>query len=191
VIESCTFNQFNLTLISFESVFKTIEVDFINDLTKYQLISSKRITRDIKKLLYHHIFYGLTEYLLNLKSKERVVVLKNNQLDLKDYQILKYFDKQSIQQHINQSALQVAKLLPINMYVYENIEFHLLNHLYKKRDGNVIELIERIRSYAWKKDFTISHYTFSKVKNFAKRNELTFLSEKYFNQLKTKQLLYV
>lgn len=190
MIESCIFDQFNLQLISFESIFKTIEVNFINDLVKYQLLPTKRITRDIKKLLYHHIFYGICEYLLNRQSKERVVVLKAIQLDLTDCQVLQHFDKELIQKYVNQAALKVVKLLPISMYGYENIEFCLFKHLYSKRDGDVIELIERIRSFAWTKEFTISHYTFAKVKNFAKRNQLTFLSEKYFNQLKTKQLLY-
>lgn len=191
VIESCTFNQFNLQLISFESIFKNIEVAFINDLAKYQLLPTKKVTRDIKKLLYHHIFYGTCECLLRRESRERVVLLKAMQLDLTGFQVLQYFDKEIIQKHVDQIALKVARLLPINMYGYENIEFCSLKHLYSKRDGNVIELIERIRSYAWTKDFTRSHYTFAKVRGFVKRNELTFLSEKYFNQLKTKQLLYV
>lgn len=191
MIESCTFNQFNLQLISFESIFKNIEVAFINDLAKYQLLPTKKVTRDIKKLLYHHIFYGTCECLLRRESRERVVLLKAMQLDLTGFQVLQYFDKEIIQKHVDQIALKVARLLPINMYGYENIEFCSLKHLYSKRDGNVIELIERIRSYAWTKDFTRSHYTFAKVRGFVKRNELTFLSEKYFNQLKTKQLLYV
>jgi len=191
VIDSCTFSQFNLQLISFESIFKTIEVNFIDDLEKYQLLPAKRVTRDIKKLLYHHIFYGTCEYLLNRQSRERVVMLKSIQLDLTGFQVLQHFDREAIQKHVDQAALKVAKLLPINMYGYENIEFRLFKHLYSKGDGNVIELIERIRSFAWTKDFTRSHYTFANVRGFAKRNELTFLSEKYFNQLKTKQLLYI
>jgi hypothetical protein len=191
MIESCTFNQFNLQLISFESIFKNIEVAFINDLAKYQLLPTKKVTRDIKKLLYHHIFYGTCECLLRRESRERVVLLKAMQLDLTGFQVLQYFDKEIIQKYVDQIALKVARLLPINMYGYENIEFCSLKHLYSKRDGNVIELIERIRSFAWTKDFTRSHYTFAKVRGFVKRNELTFLSEKYFNQLKTKQLLYV
>jgi hypothetical protein len=191
VIESCTFNQFNLRLISFESIFSTIEIDFINDLVKYQLLTSKKITKDIKKLLYHHIFHGTCEYLLSLKSKERIVILKSIQLDLSSTRIIQYFDKQQIEKYVDKAALQLAKLLPISIYGYENIDFNLINHLYTKRNGDVVELIERIRNFAWEKSFIRSYYTFARVKNFVKRNELTFLSEKYFEQLKTKQLIYV
>lgn len=191
MIESCTFNQFNLRLISFESIFSTIEIDFINDLVKYQLLTSKKITKDIKKLLYHHIFHGTCEYLLSLKSKERIVILKSIQLDLSSTRIIQYFDKQQIEKYVDKAALQLAKLLPISIYGYENIDFNLINHLYTKRNGDVVELIERIRNFAWEKSFIRSYYTFARVKNFVKRNELTFLSEKYFEQLKTKQLIYV
>jgi hypothetical protein len=191
VIESCTFEQFNIKLISFESVFKTIEVELINDLARYQLIPAKHVTRDIKKLLYHHVFYGISEYLLNLKTKERVIVLRDVTASATDLLIFQHFNKDNIQKHIDQVVTQVAKLLPISIYGYTNIEFKSLKELYNERNGDAVELIERIRSFMWTKDFMRSYYTFSKVKGFAKRNELTFLSEKYFNQLKTKQLLFV
>ena len=190
MIESCTFNQFNLNLISFESIFSTIEVDLINDLSKYQLLTSKKITKDVKKLIYHYIFHSICEYLLSLKTKERNIILKNIQLDLSNTRIIQYFDKQQIERYVDKAALQLARLLPISMYGYENIEFKLIKHLYAKRNGDVVELIERIRNFAWEKSFIRSYYSFSKVKSFVKRNELTFLSEKYFEQLKTKQLIY-
>ena len=191
MIKSCTFEQFNFQLISFESIFNKIEIELINDLSKYQLIPAKRITRDIKKLLYHHVFYGISEYLLNLKTKERVILLKNQQSDYTNTLIAQHFKKDDIQKYIDQAALQVTKLLPISMYGYSNIEFESLKQLYRDRNGDAVELIERIRSFMWTNDFMRSHYTFAKVKGFAKRNELTFLSERYFNQLKTKQLLFI
>ena len=191
MIESCTFEQFNLKFIDFESIFKTIEVELINDLVKYQLIPAKKITRDIKKLLYHHIFYGISEYLLTNKSKERIIILKALHTNLSNSLIIQHFNKEDIIKHIEQAVLQAGKLLPINIYGYNNIAFSDLKNSYKNRNGDVVELIERIRSYAWSKDFMRTHYTFAKVKNFAKRNQLTFLNEKYFNQLKTKQLLFV
>ena len=166
-------------------------MNLINDLSKYQLIPSKRITRDIKKLLYHHVFYGISEFLLNLKTKERIIIIRNLQDDLTSYQLLHYFNKDAIRKHLDQVVSQVAKLLPISIYGYDGINIKTLKELYSKRDGNTVEFIERIRSFLWSRDFMRSYYTFAKVKVFAKRNKLTFLSEKYFNQLKTKQLLFV
>lgn len=190
MIDSCTFEQFNLKFIDFDSIFKLIEVDLINDLAMYNLISAKKITRDIKKLFYHHIFYGISEYLLNIKSKERVIILKTLEVH-SNFLIFQHFKADDVQRYIEQSVTQVAKLLPINIYAYKDIQFKDLKKAYEKRNGDVVELIERIRSFAWSRDFMRSHYTFSKVKNFARRNELKFLDEKYFNQLKTKQLLFI
>lgn len=206
MIESCTFEQFNLRLVDFTFIFRTIEIDLINDLSKYQLLHSKVITRDIKKLIYHHIFHGLCEYLLKIKTRERVIVLKTLQTDCNiDSILLQYFKEEDIQKYVNQAVTQVAKLLPISIYGYskdsnfeqlrklyntQEIKFSQLKEAYDRRDGNAVELIERLRNFLWNKDFMRSHYTFAKVKNFAKRNNLTFLSENYFNQLKTKQLLF-
>ena len=190
MIDSCTFDQFNLKFIDFDSIFSSIEVNLINDLAAYNLIPAKKVTRDIKKLFYHHIFYGISEYLLNNKSKERVIILKTLE-PCSNCLILQHFKAEDVQRHIEQAVTQVAKLLPINIYGYSNIQFKDLKKAYEKRNGDVVELVERIRSFVWSRDFMRSHYTFSKVKNFAKRNELKFLDEKYFNQLKTKQLLFI
>jgi hypothetical protein len=188
VIDSCTFAQFNLKLVEFNSVFQSIEVDFINDLSKYNLIPAKKINRDIKKLLYHHIFYGISEYILHHPTKERIIILKKNDIpeDLLSFQ---YFSKTDIQKYINQITFKVAKLLPISIYSYDNLNFNHIEVEYKERRGNVIELIEKIRMFSWGHNATRSVYTFARVKDFAKRNGLTFLSERYFNQLKIKQLL--
>lgn len=191
MIDSCAFEQFNLKFIDFDSLFKVIEVDLINDLATYNLIPAKKVTRDIKKLFYHHIFYGVSEYLLNTKSKERAIILKSLNFNLKDFTISQYFKGDDVQRHIEQAVRQVAKLLPINIYGYSNIIFRDLKKSYEIRNGDVVELVERIRSFMWTRDFMRSHYTFSKVKSFVKRNELKFLDEKYFNQLKTKQLLFI
>jgi hypothetical protein len=190
VIDSCTFEQFNLKFIDFNSIFKVIEIDLINDLSNYNLIPAKKITRDIKKLFYHHIFYGISEYLLNLKSKERTIILKTIEIDT-NFLIIQYFKVEDVQRHIDQAVTQVSKLLPINIYGYKDVTFKKLKQDYVDQKGDVVELIERIRSFAWSRDFMRSHYTFSKVKSFVRRNELKFLDEKYFNQLKTKQLLFV
>ena len=206
MIESCTFEQFNLKLVDFTSIFRTIEIDLINDLSKYQLLNAKSITRDIKKLIYHHIFHGLCEFVLNNRTKERIIVLRTIQSDCNEsLLLLQYFKEEDVRKHIDQAVTQVAKLLPISIYGYskdvnfqnlrkiynkQEVKFCQLKEAYNKRNGDAVELVERLRNFLWNRDFMKSYYTFAKVKNFVKRNNLTFLSETYFNQLKTKQLLF-
>jgi hypothetical protein len=192
VIDSCTFDQYNLKLVNFDSIFQSIEVDFINDLETYNLLSFKKINRDIKKLLYHHIFFGISEHLLKHSTKERIVILKKSDGSLTDnLQSFIYLQRNDLQAHIDQAVHRVAKLLPINIYGYIGFNFIDIEKLYREGNGDVVELIERIKTYSWKRNFVRNTYTFARVKSFAKRNNLTFLSEEYFNQLKTKQLLFI
>lgn len=190
MVKSCTFEHFNLSLVDFDSLLQSIEVSFIDDLSKYSLLHSKKINRDIKKLLYHHIFYGISEYILNCKSRERIVILKKTDGILpKELLLMQYFDEKELLNRIDQVVSRVARLLPVCIYGYDKFNFTNLRRLYDEREGNVVELIERIRMFNANHSAVRSVYTFAKIRSFAKRNGLLFLSEKYFNQLKTKQLL--
>ena len=65
----------------------------------------------------------------------------------------------------------------------------LITHLIEKKDGRGVELVNSIRCYIESVNF--EKYTFSNVKTFTMKNNLTFLNQTYFNHLKTKQLLIV
>lgn len=191
MIESCTFEQFNIKLLDFKSMFHSIEIDLINDLSKYELLTAKKITRDIKKLIYHHIFLGICEQLHKARSKERLVILKHQEDFNYSKHLIHYFDNNDIIKYTEQAVKQVCKLLPINIYCYKNFIFSNISEAYNNRNGDAIELMQHITTFSWSREFLKSHFTFAKVKVFAKRNNLTFLSEQYFNQLKTKQLLFI
>ena len=60
--------------------------------------------------------------------------------------------------------------------------------LIKKDDGRAKGTILKI--YSTLQKFKIENFTFAKVKKFAKKYDLTFLSNEYFNNIKTKQLLF-
>lgn len=191
MIESCTFEQLNIKLLDFESIFNFIEIDLINDLSKYELLTSKKITRDIKKLIYHHVFHGICEQLHGARLRERLIILKH-QDNLKYSKLLiQYFTNEDIVRHVEQAIRQICKLLPINIYCYKNFIFKDISEAYNNRNGDAIELMHHIQNFRWSREFLKSYFTFAKVKSFAKRNNLTFLSEQYFNQLKTKQLLFI
>jgi hypothetical protein len=192
VIESSTFKQFNLTFVNIVSILKQIEINLINDLTLYNLLSQKRITRDIKKLIYHHVFHGLCEYILNTKHQGKLVFLIKQSNPYHDIQLHKFFKCEDIDKHLDQAVKQVAKLLPMPIHSHTfNFSIRELNSKYDQGIGEVREFVELIKSFQASYDFIKTYYTFAKVRAFAKRNELTFLNEKYFNQLKTRQLLMI
>lgn len=190
MIESCTFTQFNLTFINTVDVLKYLEINLINDLANYNLLSKSRVTRDIKKLIYHHIFHGFSEYLLNTKTPGKSIFLLSKTESYSNLQLCKYFKAEQLKKCIDSVLSSLVRLLPISIYGYElNIKISDLSLEYDADRGEVREFVELVKNFQWCQNVTRSYYTFAKVRSFAKRNELTFLNERYFNQLKTKQLL--
>jgi hypothetical protein len=163
---------------------RKVEVDIINDLYKYSLLK-ERITTNAKQFFYHHIIFGICEYLLNEKINEKSIIYFNN-TQLEPLLLLKYFKEEDLKSLLDQILCKIKKLLPIKVYL-SNISFEFLEHLLVKNEGRGVEVINNIRSYL--DSVNIERYTFAKVKTFTKRNNLIFLNKEYFNQLKTKQLL--
>lgn len=190
MIRSSVFKQFNITVVDLTDVLKYIEVDLINDLCRYQLLKKSRLTKDVKKLLYHHVFFGLCEYILNAHNTGKVFfVIKNNE-SFQSLQIIKYFKQREVERCMTQVLTRAARLLPISIYSCDSsISISEFEEEYAKGSGEIKEFMERIKSFHMSQDFIKSHFTFAKVKLFARRNELTFLNEKYFNRFKTRQLL--
>jgi len=180
------FKQYNFKIINFNYLFKDIEVDIINDLHKYELLKD-RITTNAKKFFYHHIIFSLCETLLNDKSKEKSIIYFNN-TQIGGFQILKHFQEEDVLKLLDVILKKIKRLLPIKVFI-STISFDFLNHLLQKNDGRSVELISNIRTYL--NSINLERYTFSKVKIFTKRNDLTFLSKDYFNRIKSKQLIIV
>lgn len=184
--------QLNLQLVNFITLYASIEVEIINDLEKYGLLNKKKINRDIKKIFYHHFFYIISETLLKLKGSGRIIFLcQIDKLIEQDILLTKYFAKEDIKKYIEEIICRLLRLLPVSMYSCDsNVDIDKIKLLYNTNNGNIVELVMNIQNYAWNREFIKTYYTFAKIKGFAKRNGLVFLDERYFNQLKTKQLLF-
>jgi hypothetical protein len=78
-------------------------------------------------------------------------------------------------------------MLPIKVVISQK-SLIFFNELFNKNDGRAVGTVIKIRSAISK--FKIEDFTFSKVKKFALKYELNFLSRDYFNNFKTKQLLF-
>jgi len=186
MLKKLEFKQYNFRLINFNHILRKVEVDIVNDLHKYHLLKD-RITTSAKQFFYHHIIFGICEYLLNDKSNEKTIIYFNN-TQLEQLLLTKYFKEEDILKLLDQILNKVKKLLPIKVFL-TNISFEFLHYLLSKNEGRGLELISNIRSYI--DSVNIERYTFAKVKTFTKKNNLIFLNKEYFNQLKTKQLLIV
>ena len=83
---------------------------------------------------------------------------------------------------------KIKRLLPVRFYENE-LELKELEMQINKKTGISQEIINSIRYYV---DSCDTHrFTFSKIRLYAKKNGLTFLSKEYFNTLKIKHLVLV
>jgi hypothetical protein len=182
------FKPYNFVVLNLNFLFKdVIETGLIDDLHKYNLLSD-RLNSSARKLFYHHVFHGVCEVLLKEKYSEKVVLFFSSSHIPDSCQILKYYDEKALLLLLNAIVLKIKKLLPVRVFVASyTIDF--IAHLIKTRDGRGIEIVSNLKACV--ENITFERYTFNKIQKFAKQNELIFLSEKYFNQLKTKQLILV
>jgi hypothetical protein len=178
--------QYNFSIINFNSILKEIEIDIINDLHVYGLLSEK-LTPDVKRIIMHHIIFGICEFLLKLRQKEKVIIYYNT-AQLESSTLLKYFDNSILLPCISRIIGIIKKYLPIKIFT-STVSFDYLVRILQKNDGRSVEIINRIRSFI--DSVSLERYTFSKIKTFTKHKNLTFLNKKYFNQLKASQLILV
>jgi len=186
MLNQIEFSQYNFRILNFNSLFKDIEVNIINDLHTHHLLKD-RISTSAKRFFYHHIILGLCESLLKNKVKEKTIIYFNN-TQLGNFRLLKFFKEDEVLELLNQIFKKIRKLLPIKIFI-SSISFDFLSHLLQKNDGRGVELINNIRSYL--DSISLENYTFSNIQRFTKSYGLLFLNKEYFNQLKAKQLIIV
>lgn len=188
MLKRIDFKQYNFCLINFDSIFqKKIDTDLVNALHEYNLLKD-RITSDARKFFYHYTFLRICETLLHEKSKEKIIIYFNISHLNDDCEIFKHFKEEEVLRVLTAVALKIKKLLPVRIYI-SPYSFDFFTHLLDKKDGRGVELVNHIRGYLDNVNF--EKYTFSSVKTFTMKNNLTFLNQTYFNHLKTKQLLIV
>jgi hypothetical protein len=184
--QSIDFKQYNLKIINFNNLFKEIEIKIINDLHKFNLLD-KNLGTSSKKFFYHHVFYGICESLLNIKSKEKCILYFDNK-QIENFNILNHYSDEKILKLLTVILKKIKTLLPIKVFISE-ISFDYFNYLLSKNDGRGEELVSSIRSYV--DSVNLERYTFNKVQAFTKNMGLSFLNKEYFNKLRAKQLIIV
>lgn len=177
--------QHRLCLVSFEELFRNnIEIKLINDLDKYKLLSGI-LTKETKLFFFHHIIYEICQYILHKKTNDKIVIYFANHFE--NLELSKYLPEKDIQETIQKVVISMKKYLPIQ--ITESLyPFEYFIHLYGKEDGRAIEIISNIKQKC--NNFNPRKYTFSRIKEFSKTHNLTFLNKQFFNDIKTGQLLF-
>ena len=166
----------NLCVCNFNKFFSHYEGLIVNSLYDYSLLSPNYTlkNKDVKKVFYHHLIkLILDEFIWSNKSTNKLVMVFNTGSHLHGV-AREYFGEKELIAFLEKFIIKLEKMLPVRFVI-----------LTKTLDENnmINECLRKIRQVS-KKD-----YTFQKIKLFAKRYELTFLSDNYLNSIRTKQVL--
>ena len=107
--------------------------------------------------------------------------------DTYNTELHKIYGKKVIDDWLFKSIYRIAKLLPIRL-VFSELSFNTVKSLIDDNTGEGRDYLEILRLNA--DSLNTRSFTFSKVRMFANKHGLTFLSQEYFNRIKTKQLLF-
>lgn len=177
--------QYNFSILDFTSICKEISKLTLSDLEKYRLHESTKLTRDIKRLFLHHTIHCICETVLKRKQKVPVVLYFSKNTYNTGLHAL--FGKDAINEEIYKNIIKNKKILPVRIYV-ATTQFEQIKQFIDDSTGEGIEILNNLKYYI--DCHSNEKFTFSRIKLYTKRHGLTFLTEDYFNQLKTKQLLF-
>lgn len=185
MLREVIYKEHNLHIVNFSYIFEhCIEQELINDLHRHALIDSP-CDAVIKKLFQHHIIYRLCQYILKLKSKERVVVHVDTE-SVYAGELTRYLSIEQIQENMVSVIKTIKNILPIKLY-FSSVSLEYLNN--NKEQGAAIEAVGRMKGMLYNSGR--ESVTLEKCRKFAKKQGLYFLDNHFFNDLKSKQLLLI
>lgn len=176
----------NLCLLNFADILSCCEKSILDDLYTFGLLEDFSFKKqDTKKVFYYHILHELCNEIIDNKSQNKIVVVYS-EVDTKCFKLINCNDyrfKAFITSFIN----KIRKLLPIKIFLTD-ITFAEHRDIINNRSGKYIELMNNIQLLLSQCNSKIE---FNKIKNFAAKYELTYLSREFFGKVKTKNLFFL
>ncbi len=179
--------EHNITLIDFQDIHKTYDCELVDKLHDLQLLDKNfKKNKDIRKLLYHFTIKGIVDYINSTKFNTKLVLYFNN-TQFYESSILEYVHEDEYLDILTKLLIKIRNLLPIKITIsYKSLSY--FKHLLDNNDGRARSTCTKLYSIVSK--FNIEKFTFEKIKKFAKMNDLIFLSNSYFEDIKTKQIVF-
>lgn len=179
--------RYNIDVVSFSDIYLEIEADIIDDLDKFDLLTPLNFKlHDTKKPFYFYIIKRVCEYISSSKSRKQNILYLNCDDICESSQIFQIpecqINKYRLCKFMTTCSTKIRNMLPIHIYKgsYTFAELQNLGKAeLKEFQSNISDSIE-----------TRTNYTFSKMKSFAKKYQLTFFNKGYFDQVKIKSIMY-
>lgn len=185
-------DQNNICLIDFNDIFKSIEKDFLNDLYDYKLIKNDKIVfnTDCKRIFYHYLIFHLCEAMINGPINYKKIIYVPETLN-ESFQLCKMIDCSKLNQTFRTFIKKIEKKLPVLIFFQRNgLDFNFLKNKCFWGKGEGVEFLNFLELFCEKYENGLYNRNFSKIKDLTRKYELKFLNQKYFDNLKTKQILY-
>jgi len=179
-------DQYRLLFIKFEDIFKSIEIEILNNLNEYNLIKNNIIdlrNSDTKRLIYHYIIKQICDKIIYYKKKYSfdVIITYNNIFDEKS-EICSFIDCNKLYDQIIRLIKKIESNLPIIFYKIPNYDSSFFSL------GEGLDILN-ILTERLGKNATGKKSNFFEITKFAEKNRLTFLKSSYFSKLTTNHLL--
>lgn len=177
--------QYNFKIFDFAPICKEISRRTLIDIEKYGFLSNPKFSKDVKRLLMHHTIHCICEFFI--KNKKRVPIVLYYEMNSYFTKLHAFYGSSDVSLHLHKIILTVCKILPVRIYI-SCVPFNLTKAQIDKNTGEGVDFLKSMEYRLQQYDF--SSYTFSKIKLYTNRHKLIFLNNEYFNQLKTKNLLF-
>jgi len=176
----------NIVLIDFNYIFKKIEKDLLETFFNLGLLENLDLkNKQIIKFFLHYIILGICNEILSQPINSKTIIYFNK-VSLYNLRILKFVDENVLIIFVEKLLQKISKLLPIKIFIAKN-NLEDLAHNIKLNNGRSKELVNKLMILITKSEK--KKFSFENIKKFVKKNDLTFLSNTFFDSLKSKQLL--
>jgi len=178
--------QHNFCVLNFNRIFReTFVPEMMQSLYSYKINDRRLGNKDFKKLFVHNLIHVLCEEIIKTNTLEKIVIYFNT-TTLPHTELNAHINDEELIHFMEKIIAKIGKLLPLRIYITSHT-FDYFAQLIHKNDARSVEIINNIRSLS--DNINLEKYTFQKVRIFAKKFGLTFLSDVYLNNIKSKQLL--
>ena len=173
----------NICLVNLNLIIRYTSITTVNNLNSYGIGCDTK-NGLCKKFIISDIIYEMCETLSKLKTTNKIVFYFNKEdKDFNWYN--EFFDAEELSTFFIKLCKTIAKNIPLRIFTgkvsIEYVESELTN-------PEIVMLLNEISLYTQKQ--SLRPITFAKARIFLDKYKLTFLSNKYFTTIKSKQLMY-
>lgn len=184
-------DNFNLRIINLNDIIHNIVIpQFLNECYDYNIEISeyKRLTSDVRRIIQHTLIFEMCEYILKHNSGyKNVLYFHKSSLNIELPGVICNELGKKIVDLISREIRTSQKVLPLIIHTASNSGFNRFYEGLNEDSGYLKSKLSEI--YQKVLNNSAGKFTFEKCKKTYNKTGLIFLSNEYFNNIKTKMAL--